>query len=307
MELRQYRYFVAVAEELSFTRAAQRLCMAQPPLSQQIAKMERELGVRLFHRDHRTVSLTPAGEALLGECYQLLEQERRTRESIGLASSAPYGRLRVAAMPSLFLGLLPAALRDIRSQYPDLEIRVEELDDADQLDRLARHQLDIGLGRQRGQTAGFTVTDLGQEPLLVALPATHRLARRRAAVALAELASEDFVMFRRSQAPSVHDTYLEACASAGFRMKVVEDDAVGEHSILGLVACGQGVALVPATTAQIRLPDVVFRRVVKADKAKVPVTLTWRERVVPPLAAEFTAALRRCLLLTATPSHPAQP
>jgi DNA-binding transcriptional LysR family regulator len=290
--MRQYRYFVAVAEELSFTRAAQRLSMAQPPLSQQIAKMERDLGVRLFDRDHRRVALTAAGEALLAECYALLEQEKRAREAVASVADVKSGRLRIAAMPSLLLGLLPAVLKDFGRRLPDVEIHVEELDDADQLERLAQQRIDVGLGRLSRPVDGFTVTDLGSEAVLAALPKDHPLAERRL-VRLADLASDGFIMFRRSQAPDVYDAYIRACIAAGFQMRIADDRAVGDHSILGLVACGQGVALVPMTTSHVRVLGVTYRPLEPLPEATVHLSLCWRTRAVPRFAGEFASAVRR--------------
>lgn len=291
VELRQYRYFVAVAEELSFTKAAKRLSMAQPPLSQQIAKMEGELGVRLFTRDHRSVALTESGVALLAECYALLEQEKRARDVVAEISGLSGGRLRVGAMPSLLVGLLPGALDILRSRLPDIDVVAEELDDADQVERLAQQRLDIGLGRLRGPLDGFEITEFGTEPIVVALPREHRLAHRRA-VSLRDCAEESFVMFRRSQAPQVYDTYLAACMSAGFAMNVAEESSVGDHSMLGLVACRRGIALVPLTTAQVRVPGVVYRRLSGATDVRLPISLIWRRRAVPRFAAAFAGALK---------------
>ncbi|MFZ4486288.1 MAG: LysR family transcriptional regulator [Candidatus Nanopelagicales bacterium] len=298
MELRQYRYFVAVAEELSFTKAAHRLSMAQPPLSQQIAKMERELGVRLFNRDHRHVTLTDAGEALLTECYALLEQEKRAREVVAAAGGLRGGRLRVGAMPSLLVGLLPGALALFRTEFPNVDVVAEELDDADQLERLSQQRLDLGLGRLQGTLEGFEITEFGSEPLVLAMPRDHRFADRRA-VALRDFADDAFVMFRRSQAPHVYDTYLGACLRAGFQMRVSDESAVGDHSMLGLVACRRGIALVPLTTAQVRVPGVVFRRLSSPANACLPISLTWRRRAVPRFASAFARCLKSQLRETA--------
>lgn len=302
MELRQYRYFVAVAEELSFTKAARRLSMAQPPLSQQIAKMERELGVRLFNRDHRNVTLTEPGTALLTECYALFEQEKRARDVVAEVSGQSGGHLRVGAMPSLLVGLLPGALGIFRTKFPDVDVVSEELDDADQLERLAQQRLDIGLGRLRGPLEGFEITELGTEPIALALPRDHRFADRRA-VSLRDCAEESFVMFRRAQAPQVYDTYLTACMSAGFAMSVAEESSVGDHSMLGLVACRRGIALVPLTTAQVRVPGVVYRRLSGATDARLPISLIWRKRAAPRFAAAFARALKAQLRDTSVGSQ----
>lgn len=301
MELRQYRYFVAVAEELSFTKAAQRLSMAQPPLSQQIAKMERELGVRLFNRDHRNVTLTETGSALLAECYALFEQEKRARDVVAEISGLSGGQLRVGAMPSLLVGLLPGALSLFRAKHPDVEVIAEELDDADQLERLAQQRLDVGLGRMRGPLEGFEITEFGTEPIVLALPRDHRFVDRRV-VSLRDCSDEPFIMFRRSQAPHVYDTYLAACMKAGFAMNVIDESSVGDHSMLGLVACRRGIALVPLTTAQVRVPGVAYRKLSGATDVRLPISLMWRKRAVPRFAPDFAAALKAQLRDTSVAS-----
>lgn len=289
VELRHYRYFVAVAEESSFTRAAARLRMAQPPLSQQIGQVEHELGVRLFIRHPRGVELTSAGRLLLAESYVLLQQDARARELTRRASGPGHGPLRVASMPSIFTGLLPGAVRRIRSALPDLDLQVLELDAPDQLLALRQPSVDVGLGRVVHPPRGFEATSVGSEPVVVALPADHRLAETAAPVDLAALAGETFVMFPRQLSSETYDAIIAACHAVGFSPRG-EEEAVGDHRILGMVACQRGVALLPMSTTRVRVAGVSYRGLID-DPATVALTALWRMRAEPPFLAELCAAI----------------
>lgn len=279
VELRQYRYFLAIAEESSFTRAAERLRMAQPPLSQQMAKMERELGVRLFTRHGRGIELTPAGRALLAETYGLLEQEDRARSRARRVGGSAVGLVRVAAMPSIFTGFLPGALDQVRSRLPGVDLRVQELDEPEQVAALVERRIDVGVGRSVRLPGTLTVRRVGEESVFVALPVDH-LAARRTAVRLSDLADDAFVLFPRQRAPETYDTYVAACVAAGFSPRV-EQEAVGDHTMLGMVACRLGVALVPSATRRVRVDGVVYRPLSKGSTVRLPVCVAWRTTSEP--------------------------
>lgn len=272
LDLRHLEQFVAVAEELSFTRAAARLRMAQPPLSQSIAKLERRLGVRLFERGSRQVSLTTAGHVLLAEARVVL---RRADEAARIVSRTEgMWPLRVGSIPSALSGVLPDVIPGFRAAQANVLPLIYEMEERDQLDALRHRDLDIGVCRLNFNPRDLAVTRLPDERLICALPETHPLAGRRR-VRLAELRDEDFVNFPRANAPVANDAVISACAASGFTPRIVHEVA-NDQALLSLVACGLAVALVPSATAGMRMNHVTFRRL-------------YEEYAVTPLAAVLPA------------------
>lgn len=262
MELRHLRYFVTVADELSFSGAARVLHISQPPLSQQIAALEKELGVRLFDRTSRRVELTDTGRALLYEAREVL---RRTDDIQRAAAGAVDGRierpLRLGSIPSGFAELLPNVLPAFRSRHPNVTLLVEARDVSDLAHALIRGQLDVGVLRTVDPVDGLTIAPIAEEPLVVALPARHGQATQDA-VRLPDLSGDDFIVIPRSQGPDYVDQITSACRSVGFSPHIAfepENDQV----MLGLVACGLGVAVVPAPIARLTVPNVVFRPLIE--------------------------------------------
>ena len=245
MELRQLRSFVAVARELHFTRAAERLGIAQPPLSVQIRALEAELGVQLFDRSNRRVTLTAAGAALLARAEPILAMADETRRAVQQIGDEERGQLTVAALPTAAGLLLPPAITRFQVRYPRVELRVIEGGSTTIVRRMRGGEADIGIIR-----LPVAVPTLSIEPLLAAeeervlvVPMGHRLARR-ASVPLAELADEPFLIGDRAQGPALYDAVIEACRAAGFTPHVVCDGARYE-TLLRLVAAGLGIALMP--------------------------------------------------------------
>ncbi|GAA5137830.1 LysR substrate-binding domain-containing protein [Pseudonocardia adelaidensis] len=265
MELRHLRYFVAVAEELSFTRAAARLGIAQPPLSQQIGKLERELEVRLFERGPRGVRLTTAGTALLGEARMVLA---RTGEATRIVRQVEHGRtgaVRVGSVASGFSGVLLDLLPAFRAAYPAVLPLVYEMEAVPQLEALGQGRIDIGFLRSSAPHPGVSLWPLRAEPLVAALPEDHELARAER-VPLAALAGEPFVLFPRADAPEAFDTIIGACDRAGFAPDVVYE-ASNDHTLVALVASGLAVSLVPGSTSNLRIPGARYRPVDPAEPA----------------------------------------
>lgn len=259
MELRHLRYFVVVAEELNFTRAAARLKIAQPPLSQQIKKLERELGVQLFDRSPRAVRLTSAGQVFVGEARALLARvNEATRLAKGVGDGVQ-GVLRIGAVPSVFAGVLRMAVPDYCRRFPHVKIMLYELEVSEQVERLTEGMLDIGLFRnlELSSLSGVDTVVVAREPMYVALPAGHSHAGDED-VLLASLADDDFVMGPRHLAPGVFDSTVAACISAGFTPKI-SFEAFSESSLLSIVAMGLAVSIVPHATAMLSLAGVVFR------------------------------------------------
>jgi DNA-binding transcriptional LysR family regulator len=291
VELRHLRYFVAVAEELSFTRAARRLHMSQPPLSTQMRDLERELGVPLFTRTGRTVALTPAGEALLGEARRLLvqvEQALRTTQRIG---EGEVGRLTIGFVPAASTATLPDALRALRERHPAVELYLREMAPDELVAALHAGGVDVALLYLPFSDPEIEVRVVASEPLIAVLPADHPLAGRER-LSAADLREEDFVLPAQHRMPGLHAQVLATCREAGFAPRPVQKDVWLMQTILGLVAAGIGVALVPASVEHLHRTGVAFRPLDGAA-ATVQMGALWRRGDRAPALRNFLAALAR--------------
>jgi DNA-binding transcriptional LysR family regulator len=256
IELRHLRYFVAVAEELSFTRAAARLAMAQPPLSQQILQHERSVGHALFvRRPH--VSLTVAGEEFLAGARHVLLLSERAVQSARRAATGEQGIVHVGLASTAVMTALPAIIRTFSREHPGVAIRLHEMHSAEQIEALQSGVLDVGIMREAGTAADLVAEEIVREPLVAVMSAKHPLAKRRA-VATRLLAGEPFVLFPPNVAPTLHDQILAVCREAGFTPHV-EQDAREWHTIVSLVAAGFGVSIAPAGIAHVRTRGAVVR------------------------------------------------
>jgi LysR family transcriptional activator of glutamate synthase operon len=257
LELRQLRYFVTVARELHFTRAAERLGIAQPPLSVQIRALEAELGVQLFERSNRRVALTAAGAALLTRAEPILAMADETRRAVRHIGDEERGQLTVAALPTAAGLLLPPAITRFQVHYPHVELRVIEGGSTTIVRRMRAGEADIGIIRLPVAVPTLVVEPLlaaDEERVLVVAP-RHRLARRTT-VAIRELTDEPFLVGDRAQGPALYDAVIEACRAAGFAPRVVCDGARYE-TILRLVAAGLGIALMPRLAVALTQHPVV--------------------------------------------------
>lgn len=270
MELRHLRYFLAVAEELHFTRAARSLGMNQPPLSQQIQQLERELGTTLFQRGAREVSLTAAGIALREDARRILREVEQAGERVRRVARGELGRLRLGMINSApFHPLIPGVIREFRRRYPGVALSLTE-DATPALAAAVRAEsVDAAFVRPLlGDGTGLHVAALLEEALVVALPAGHPLTQR-VSVALLALSLEPFVLFSRSVGAGLHEEIVRACRQAGFTPRVVQE-ASQVTSIVNLVASGLGVSLVPASMQQMHIEGVAFRPIRKpAPKARL--------------------------------------
>jgi DNA-binding transcriptional LysR family regulator len=258
VEMRHLRYFVAVAEECHFGRAAERLHMAQPPLSQQIRQLESALGVELFKRTTRKVELTPAGALLLERARRILADVEIAAVDVGRAERGELGRLAVGFTGSATYELLPRLAAALRSELPgvELELHGEMLTPA-QVEALLVGTLDVGLLRPPVGSPDLAVQVIRREPLVAVLPSDHPSARRRS-VRLGDLASEPFVSYPSHFRSVVHDAVEMACGKAGFSPIIVQE--VGETATLvSIVAAGVGVALVPASVQHLQITGAVYR------------------------------------------------
>ncbi|HUL58017.1 MAG TPA: LysR substrate-binding domain-containing protein [Anaeromyxobacteraceae bacterium] len=257
MELRHLRYFLAVAEELHFGRAAARLHIAQPPLSQQIRQLEGELGFALFLRTQRRVRLTEAGAAFREEARSLLERLEQAKAAAGRVARGEAGALAVGFVASATYALLPRLYRRFRERHPDVALTLEEMSTAEQVDALRAGRIQLGLARPPVGDDALHAEPLADEPLVVALPSRHPLAGGTA-LPLRALAHEPFVLFPRHPRPGWIDVVQEACRAAGFRPAVAQE-VLELSTAVTLVAAGIGVSLVPASAQALRLDGVAYR------------------------------------------------
>jgi DNA-binding transcriptional LysR family regulator len=259
IELRHLRYFVAVAEELHFGRAAGRLHVAQPGLSQQIQALERALGVALFDRTSRRVELTPAGAVLLVEGKRALAQTERALDRARRTGRGEIGRLAVAAIGSATYDVVPAVLREHRRRYPDVELVLRELSTGAQVHALRAGEIDVGFLRLPADTHDLVAATVREETMLLMLPESHPLAGR-AEVPLAALAGEPLIVFPAAPRPSWADTVIAACRQAGFEPRVVQE-AMESATVVSFVAAEVGLALVPEGLRVLARPGVACRPV----------------------------------------------
>jgi len=261
MDLRHLRYVVAIAEERHFTRAAERLGIGQPPLSQQIKALEGELGVRLFHRLPRGVELTAAGEAFVPIARSALALAAKAVEAARRAASGEIGSLTIGFTGSAsFNPLVPRAISRFRNAYPELSITLVEATTSKLLTALADGRIDVAFLRPAaGEVTGLAVRPLPNEPLCIAMPSQHRLASC-AEIELGQLAAEPFILYPRENGRSLYDSIIVACQNAGFSPDVVQE-APQLASTINLVAAGVGVAMVPTSMQQILAPGVRYLRI----------------------------------------------
>jgi DNA-binding transcriptional LysR family regulator len=262
MELRHLRYFVALAEELHFTRASRRLGMAQPPLSQQIRQMEAELATPLFERGTRRVALTEAGRMLLPEARATLAQAARAETVARRAGRGEIGELRIGLFASA--PLLPVFTRIVlafREHLPDVHLALRECPTMEQVEALRRGELDVGFLRCPSAAdipADITAVELLQENLVVMMREDHPLASAAGPPRVAALAAEPMIFFARSVGTTLHGQLLALCRQAGFIPNITQT-ARENSTLIGLVAAGLGIAVVPASLAQIHVAGVTHR------------------------------------------------
>src|SRR5439155_5646467 len=284
MELRHLRYFVAVAEELHFGRAAARLHIAQPPLSQQILRLEAELGVELLRRNRRSVQLTDAGRLLLEQSRPLLAQADHLEQLLRQAGAGEVGRLAVGFVGSASYEALPRILREFRDRHPQVELRLDELTTAGQVAALNAGRIDVGLVRPPVGDSSLELTPLVEEQLVAALPDSHPLARRKR-VRVAALAEEPFVLVPRRLGTGLYDDVLAVCREAGFSPHVVQE-ASEMQTIVSLVSAGIGVSLVPESVETFSPPRVAYRPL-SGPNASLEIALAHRRSDRSPLVESF--------------------
>ena len=294
IDMRAWRQFAAVAQELHFGRAAQRLHITQPPLTQGIATLERNLGLRLFDRTQRSVQLTAAGAALLPEVLDLLARAQALPGRAQAAAAGELGRLRLAFVSTVGFGLLPQWVRAFRAQWPGVQLELIEATGDVQLDALERGDIDAGLLlHSPGQVPpGLAHLCVAREPLVLALPEHHALAAVHVPLDWAALLDAPLVIFPRRSVASLYDAIVALYHAAG-RTPRVAQEAIQMQTIVNLVSADLGVAWVPASVRQFQRHGVVYRDM--ADHAAVPwceTSLVWRSGHDVPALARWTEFVR---------------
>ncbi|MFE1438199.1 LysR family transcriptional regulator [Streptomyces sp. NPDC058739] len=289
LPLPQLHAFVVLAEELHFGHAAARLGIAQPPLSQQIRRLEEKVGHPLFTRPPGPVSLTPAGRELLPAARQALSGLAEGLAAARAVGAGQTGRLRVGFSASLALTVLPGLLGAHRHRFPGVELDIREMTTAPQLTALREGTIDVGLLREPpGDGEGLSFRTLLTEPLVAVLPIAHPLARHRT-VAPAALAEEPFVLLPRETGPGLYDRLAGACAAAGFTPRVAQH-AVEWQTVCGLVEAGLGVSLAPAAIRRLRLRGVAYRPLTP-PAPHTTVAAAWRRADGSPLVANLLVTM----------------
>lgn len=292
MELRHLRYFVAVAEELHFGRAADRLHIAQPPLSRQIRDLEREIGAPLFERVPRGVELTAAGRAFLPEARLTLAQAERAGRAAQRAARGETGRLRVGLVEAAtYSGILPDVLGFFRLHLPNVGLSLFEMNSLQQGEAFRDDRIDVGILHNPPADADrwLHVEQVHSDPMVVALSRAHRLARRTR-VSLADLAGEPFILFPREVVPVLYDELISRCRAAGFSPRVVQE-AIGWQTATGLVAADVGVAFVPQSYARHGDQTIQYRPVTKLD-VDLKLFAAWKRGRQLPVRERFITTLR---------------
>ena len=299
MEMRHLRYFVAVAEEGHITRAAERLGIQQPPLSQQIKAIERELDVQLFRRKARGVELTDAGAAFLVDARAMLGHLDRAFETTRRAARGEQGRLCIGVTSTApFHPLVPRAIRAFREACPMVALTVEECLSNELVERLRNERMDAAFIRTSlPDPDGLAVHPLIEEPMVVALPGTHALARGRDAVSLKSLSGETFILYG-PPGTGMYDATIAACQAAGFNPNVGNLGASTQQapritSTLSLVAAGLGISCVPASLQRMNMEGVVYRRIKGSAQPKAVLNLASRRGDPSAVVRQFCTLVRR--------------
>ncbi|MFN6572223.1 LysR family transcriptional regulator [Nostoc minutum NIES-26] len=285
MELRHLRYFIAVAEELHFSKAAERLHIAQPPLSQQIQQLEAELGVELFHRKtKRQVQLTQAGQVFLQETYQLLAHLEKAIELTQRMGRGEKGQLRVGFTSLVTYNLLPQILRKFREKYPEVELVLQELTTTQQEQALQNRHIHVGFAHPPLEDNTLNQECIQQEPLVVALPETHPLTQQER-IPMRSLADEFFIMFPRHLGPGLYDQIVSLCQQGNFSPKITQE-AIQMQTIIGLVSAGMGIAIVPSSLQNLQRSGVIYRPI-EEKTPLIETTIVWQEEEITPVLSEF--------------------
>ena len=292
MEFRQLRYFVTVAQELHFGRAAETLDITQPALSKQIRVLEANIGIELFFRTKRSVKLTPAGEVFLTEAQQLLQQADAAVRLAKDTASGKVGKLKIGLTATATYTILPDLVRRFRADYPQVEIEMLELSTEAQVIALNRGEIDIGFLHPPIDSRGLTIYPILAEELVVVLPKQHGLTIKES-LSFSDLASESFILHPRAEGPFLYDEFLKLCRQAGFEPKIVKEVDTHQARIF-FVAAGMGITFLPKSLETSISLDLVYKPM-RDLPIKLNFSAAWRSLISLPVLEEFLKILGRVL------------
>ena len=295
LDLRRLRYFIGVAEELHFGRAARRLNLSQPSLSIQVRALERDIGTPLLVRTQRRVELTEAGRALLEDGRRLIDQSAAAVVQARRAATGSVGRLSIGFVSTADYSILPPLVRSFRRKYPGVALKLLELTNDLQEALLLSGELDLGLSVLPTPAPELRTRVVFREPLIAAVPASYALAKGVLRIWLRNLAHEEFILFPRALSPGLYDLVIAACQRAGFTPSLAQE-AIQMQTILGLVAAGLGVAIVPRCMSKLERSDIRYLALESTDFVVETSALWQAGNEAPALAAllaELPKAIRR--------------
>ena len=285
--IRHLWLFLAVAEEQNFGRAAKRLGMSQPPLSEQIQVLEQALKVKLFDRSRRGAKLTPVGAAILPAVRKFADQLERLELAVEEAVAGQSGMLTIGAISTAMFDVLPGLIDLLKQRYPQLTVSVREIDSVEAVPALEAGDIDLAFARLDGDLGpAIQSLPLREDRLMVALPGDHPLASRTR-ISLSSLASEPLVMFSRKVSPVYFDNLIATCRASGFSPRVLHE-VRSVASQIAFVSCGQGIALVPASLKKLA-PDNVVLRALTQKLNVVTTAVAWNSQRPNPLVTELVA------------------
>ncbi|MEM7591745.1 MAG: LysR family transcriptional regulator [Cyanobacteria bacterium P01_A01_bin.83] len=289
MEFRQLRYFVTVAEELHFGRAAERLDITQPALSKQIRVLEDKIGIKLFFRTKRSVKLTPAGEVFLKEAQQLLQQAQQAIATAQRTAKGETGKLTIGFTATATYTVLPELIGRFRSSYRGVEVEMLELSTEAQVTALNQGEIDLGFLHPPIDDRGLEVYPLLSEEFVVVLPKQHYLNLAKS-VSLKDLAQESFILHPRSEGPFLYDEFFKLCRQNGFRPQIIKE--VNSHQTrICFVAAGMGITFIPAGLQTSISSDLVCK-LIKNLPFKLEFAAAWRSMVVMPALQQLLILLK---------------
>ena len=293
MELRHLRYFVTVASELHFGRAASKLNISQPPLSMQIRDLEREVGVELLYRTKRSVSLTQAGSAFLDEAKDIISRVNRAKTSAQQAGRGESGNLTIGFISVADYNVLPHVLREFQKKYPSVSLGLREATTDTQLADLASGVIDIGFLLSPVNTEGIASFLIAKARLIAVLPANHPQAKTKNAISIKSLAASPFIMTPRQHAPGLYDSIIRFCEKFEVRPRIAQE-AIQMQTIVSLVSAEMGVSLIPESIQNLQRTGVVYKAI-KEVTPTIEIHLAWKESNQLPSLNRFLEVTRNSM------------
>lgn len=294
MELRQLKYFITVAEELHFGRAAESLHLSQPALSKQIQALEDSLEIQLFERTKHWVKLTIAGQKFLETAYRILHEVEEGIQVTRQVATGEMGKLRIGFTEATLFSLAPDIVKTYREQYPQVELVLTSGGTETHVEALRTHQIDLGFVYLPIREPSLSIHPLFEEVYIAALPASHRLARQKQ-IALQALATEPLIFYPRSLAPVLYANFIKCCEQAGFVPKIVQEAELAQTR-LGLTAAGVGITFVLANMQNLSAKGVVYRPLT-GNFLTLKLALTWRQNESSPVVHECIKLLKKMLMV----------